>query len=442
MMDNRHALYRAVWRWHFYAGVMVLPLVMLLAVTGTIYLFKPELDRFEERAFRGLDSAAAVMPEVQVAAALDRHPGARFDAYRLPEAAGDAALIRVGLVESGAKRDVYVSPAGRVVASVDPDTRISATVARLHGALLIGKAGSIIVEMAASWAIVMIVSGLFLWWPQGRGPAGVLWPRLSLGGRAFWRDLHAVTGFWVSGLVLVLLLTGLPWTDVWGPAFRAVRAEMGWVNTAPAGWRVGHVPDTVHDHRLLRQKIADAGFSGLDPIVEKARSEKLENPVLIMSPGTPNGRVWKVTSETQNRPLVRSISYDPSSGEKVDHNDFADKHIIDRVIGIGIAWHEGQLFGWINQLIGVLTAAMLFTLCVSGFVMWRRRAPNGLGAPTLAAPPPRSAAATAMLFIMALLLPLLGASLVALLLFDRLVLPRLPHLARWLGCEPAAIRRA
>src|SRR3546814_3403235 len=70
---------------------------------------------------------------------------------------------------------------------------------------------------------------------------------------------------------------------------------------------------------------------------------------------------------------LRSVSFDPATGIEVSRTGFADKHVIDRVVGVGIAWHEGQLFGWINQLIGVLTAAALFTLAVSGFLMWRRR---------------------------------------------------------------------
>jgi uncharacterized iron-regulated membrane protein len=36
--------YRAVWRWHFYAGVLVLPFLMLMALTGGLYLFKTEID--------------------------------------------------------------------------------------------------------------------------------------------------------------------------------------------------------------------------------------------------------------------------------------------------------------------------------------------------------------------------------------------------------------
>ena len=37
-------LYRAVRRWHFYAGLLVIPFMLLLAVTGGIYLFHDEID--------------------------------------------------------------------------------------------------------------------------------------------------------------------------------------------------------------------------------------------------------------------------------------------------------------------------------------------------------------------------------------------------------------
>ena len=59
---------------------------------------------------------------------------------------------------------------------------------------------------------------------------------------------------------------------------------------------------------------------------------------------------------------------------------------IDRVVAYGVAWHEGQLLGLFNQLVGVATALMLITLVISGFVMWRRRKPDhALGAPPLPA---------------------------------------------------------
>src|SRR3546814_1307595 len=87
-------------------------------------------------------------------------------------------------------RGVCVSPGGRVLGAIDPDRRLSAVVQRIHGSLLMGVGGGILVELAASWAMVLILTGLYLWWPRGRGLAGVVWPRLSLGGRAALRDLQ------------------------------------------------------------------------------------------------------------------------------------------------------------------------------------------------------------------------------------------------------------
>ena len=36
--------------------------------------------------------------------------------------------------------------------------------------------------------------------------------------------------------------------------------------------------------------------------------------------------------------------------------------MLDRIVGIGVAAHEGQLFGWFNQLLGLLTAIGYMTL--------------------------------------------------------------------------------
>ena len=42
-MDSR-SLYKGVWRWHFIAGLLVLPLLVMMAITGGLYRFQPELD--------------------------------------------------------------------------------------------------------------------------------------------------------------------------------------------------------------------------------------------------------------------------------------------------------------------------------------------------------------------------------------------------------------
>jgi uncharacterized iron-regulated membrane protein len=173
----------------------------------------------------------------------------------------------------------------------------------------------------------------------------------------------------------------------------------------------------------------------LGAIVARAKGEHLPFPVLV-SPPDAKTMVWTVKSDTQNRPQRVSITYDAMSGHEITRETFADKHPIDRVIGYGVAWHEGALFGWVNQLIGALTAIALITLSVSGFLMWRRRKPaDTLGAPSF--PDGRRIGLGVKLTgaVLFLLLPMFALSVLVLWLFDRLVLPRTPRLAGWLGLQ-------
>ena len=447
------AIYRTVWRWHFYAGLFVMPMVLILAVTGSFFLWKPQIDRWEERAFQNLQTGNAVVPSAQRDAALAAYPGSTFSSYRLPERPGDAALVHVALPGHRGMRDVFVSPKGNVLGALDPDERLTALDQKIHGELLLGHQGSWIVELAASWAIVMIATGLYLWWPRDARLAGVIWPRLYLRGRPLWRDLHAVAGFWVSSLALVLLFTGLPWADAWGHAFKAVRAEFGLVKGKQDWTLGGRAPDADdgsphagHDHAAMMampgmampmdMKMPMTGPSGgdalFDLIVGKARGERLAFPVLISPPGGKHGG-WTVKSDSQNRPERITINYDKTGREK-SRETFSDKHVVDRVVGYGIAWHEGQLFGLVNQIIGTATAIALIFLSISGFIMWRKRKPvQLLGAPPTAE---RSHVPTGLKLLFGVFLvwlPLFTASLAALWLFDRLALPRLPRAARWLG---------
>ncbi len=446
--DRGRAIYATIWRWHFYAGLFVIPFILLLAVTGTAYLFKPQVERWEERAFQGLPVAGAAAPQRQVDAALAAFPGASFNSYRLPERAGDAAMVHLVMSDGRTMRDVFVSPRGEVLGSIAPDARLMEWTKRIHGQLLLGKQGSWLVELAASWAIVLVLSGLYLWWPRDRAIAGVVWPRLNGGRRIFWRDLHAVTGFWISGLVLALLVTGLPWAGLWGSAFSSVRAEMGWVKgeqdwtvggELPAAGRDAHAR---HDHSAMVGKMpyfSRQSAVGIDRIIANAAGENLAFPVTISPPamagehGGSFSTAWVVRSDSQNRPLRMTITYDAISGQEIAREGFVGGHLVDRVIGYGIAWHEGPLFGWVNQLIGVLTANGLILMAVSGLILWRRRKPShklGAGVPA------HMGGAVAILIVLAAALPLLAASLVVVWLFEKLALPHLSRIARRLDVPP------
>ena len=74
--------YRALWRWHFHAGLFCIPFVIVLALTGSIYLFKPQIDAFADRNVDSLQVTGAA--RLGRGADCRRHRlAARLEAVRL-----------------------------------------------------------------------------------------------------------------------------------------------------------------------------------------------------------------------------------------------------------------------------------------------------------------------------------------------------------------------
>jgi uncharacterized iron-regulated membrane protein len=439
--------HRTVWRWHFYAGLFCIPFVLILSLTGAAYLFKPQVESWLDRPYDQLVvEGGPWSAQAQVDAALAAAPeGARLRFYEVRSRPGEAARITLSTPEG--PLIAFVHPEANVVLSFQREAdRPMEVIKTIHGELLMGERGSLLVELAAGWAVVMILTGLVLWFPRGgRGPGGVLWPRRGLGGRLAWRDLHAVTGFWVSGLALFLLLTGLPWTTVWNDAFKEVRRATGTL-AASQEWSSGRKAEQVDEHAAHRDlagspaQVEGPATVSLDRMVASVQRMDLPPPVLIAPPvrgeGWRSSPVWTVRSETANRPQRVVLTLDPATGQVTGAETFADKHPIDRAIGFGIAAHEGQLFGLANQLLGLVAAMGLITLSVSGVVMWRRRGLRGvLGAPERLSSLMAARIVGIAILALGIFMPVLGVSLILVALAEFLVLRRIPRVRNWLGLD-------
>ncbi len=438
--NNQKALYRTIWRWHFYAGIFAIPFVILLSLTGAIYLFKPYYEHWQERDYRGLQvTGETLAPNDQITAALAAVENGKLLSYRLPQAADEAVLIKV---QADTNWMVFVNPyTGAVLAKERTDDQLMNIVKTIHGELLLGNVGSILVELAACWAIVLIVTGLYLWWPRNtRGMAGIIYPRLRESSRTFWRDIHAVTGIWISALALFLLITGLPWALVWGSALKEVRAIDF---SAQQDWSQSRA----QEHQHWRAQASDV-FNLTPAVITTAQQLQLAPPVELSVAASSQAshhkdhnehnhhelmaQSWKATSQTSNRPQ-RADVWINGDGSIEKRSDFAQKKLLDRAIGIGVAAHEGYLFGRFNLVLGVLTCAGLILISVSGFILWRKRKPES----ALGAPPPTPTrvgfTVVAITLGLAIFLPVLAVSLVAILVIEFFVLRRLKGVNQWLG---------
>lgn len=457
------AAYRRICRWHFYAGLICLPFITILSLSGAVYLFKPQIDAYLDSTYDQLHlSGEPKRLDEQAGAAIDAYPGARLTALELRNSPADAARVRLMTKDGDAMRVLVRPDTLEIITAEREKSRFTTLMHDIHGELLLGDAGAILVEMAAAWAIVMILTGLYLWWPAGRiGYAGVFYPRLQASGRIFLKDLHSVTGFWLSLFALFFLISALPWTKVWGASFKYLRG-MGAASEIRQEWTTGpasalarrqemfdvagslknekeHDDHVDHDAQKTlgnSKELKESHPVGFDKIAARVFPLSLAEPVLISPPTTktPN---WVARSDSQNRALRATLEFDPKTFQLVKQSGFADRPFVDRVIGIGISAHEGQLFGWPNQLMGLMTALGYLVLVVTSTLMWWRRRPdNSLGAPVDVLPRRRLAPAlVGLIVVLGVLLPTLGVSLLATLAIEALIQRRYPALSRWLGLE-------
>jgi uncharacterized iron-regulated membrane protein len=439
--------YRAVWRWHFYAGLFCVPFVLWLSVTGGIYLFKPQIEAALYAPYRNVASGPALSPDAVAARAVAAVPGSVLHKYVLPESPADAVQVLVGQGAENVR--VWVHPqCGAVLYHVPEEDRLMRVIFRLHGELLAGDKGSALVEAAACWTIVMLLTGLFLWWPRGGARlAGVLYPRLRKGRATFWRDIHAVTGLWISLGALFLIASGLPWASAWGDYFRQVRAIAG-ATYGPQDWSAGATADAANrarsdaGMRAMMSEHAEHGGMGmmhmapapaaLDAVVSSAATLHFAAPVEVSPPTTP-GTPWQVRSQAENRPRRDSAEI-AADGTLIGVKRFADNHWIDRAVGYGVAIHEGAWAGLANQLANLAVLLGLVLLCVSSVVLWWRRRPTGrLGAPASLAPLRHSWALVALVLMLALAMPLFGLSLGLAVVVEAGLKHLSPTIRRWMG---------
>ena len=449
---GRRGLYGAVWRWHFYAGLFVVPFLLVLAVTGAIYTFNHEIEDWWYRDLMQTPACAAPLSAArQEAAVLAAYPGASINRYTIADRATRAAVWTINPPQASAL-NVFVEPCtGIVRGAVEAKWQLMNVVSSLHGELLLGEVGDWIIELAASWAAVLLVTGLYLWWPErGARVLGTFVPRLNAKGRVFWRDLHAVPAVWNAIAVAFLILSGLPWAGFWGGQL----ARLGTVShlstptpnfsaaptldpAAPADPHAAHrleaAAATSNDTSIPWAIRHDPAPTGGAARIGVAEVEAIARERGVLAPGLrliyPNGTgaVWHLSYIPGGATAQRTLYLDPADGRVLDDIGYGRYSPLGRAVEWGVEIHLGRQFGLVNQLLCVLVCLLTVLTVVSGTVMWWKRRPaGGLGAPSLPRGYRTEAGVVVIAAVLGLVFPLMGASLVAVLLLDFALRRRLP----------------
>jgi uncharacterized iron-regulated membrane protein len=424
-------LYRAVWRWHFYAGLLVLPFMITLAITGALYLFRDEIDAIVHADLKQVEiraGAATATPSAMVAAALAAHPGTAVK-FTDPASPSASAEITVS-TETEGNLAVYVDPySGKVLGSLPDRGTLMWTIRYLHSLKYFGSFTRALIEIAGGWSILLVGTGIYLWWPRQQ-TGGVLSVRGTPKRRVFWRDTHAVTGLFVGFFIVFLAITGMPWSGVWGAKVNE------WANGSnfgyPAGVRVAvpmsdehldHVVKTswsLEQAQVPQSPAHDHGEApiSLDQAVATFDRLGLSRGYAVNIPSAPTG-VYTGSVYPDDLSQQRVVHLDQYSGQPLIDMGFADYGPLGKWLEWGINVHMGQEFGLVNQLVLLAACIAIVALAMSAGVMWWKRRPAGsLGVPPMPADKRVFRGLVAILIAGGIAFPLVGVSLVIMLALD------------------------
>lgn len=474
-------LFRAFWRWHFYASALVIPVFLVLSLTGLVMLFKWQLDPLQTPAMRYDPPAYGIQKSLslQEQAVLEAFPGSTVTA--LQTSAQDRSTYFTITTAQGDTRNVYVNPVTAAVqGAVDPRDQWSNIATEIHGMLIFGKisdielfndkvagatftTGSIgdrLIELASCWGVVMALTGYYLWW-RGRPARDRLLRKAAPGAKT--RSRHAKVGAWIGVGILLLVITGLPWTGMWGARVQAwatgsslslwgedpgaksnLAAHLDQIGSSsvPAPWAEGQSPLPSSDSSMAGMPgMAGAAGSGpadgqvgIDWVVQRAMSDGVQLPVYVAYPSDKEGvfsvmsDMWhdKASAAYDNVGQERVVHIDQYSGQIAGRYSYAEYAPAAKLVSQGIAIHEGQRFGTLNFWGSAAFCVSVIVLCVTGPMMWwrRRRASGGIAAPKGRMPVIAKPVLAVALVALGIVMPLFGASLVLVLLLDRLVVAR------------------
>ena len=451
--------YLTVWRWHFYFGLLVVPFLTLLAVTGLgMLLFANITGKEGERLH--VTPQAQVQPlsaQAEAARQFVNQKSASVVQYIAPRADDMVAVFRVNNDDKATM--VAVDPyTAKVVSSMPRNKGWYHTMDEIHGDIMLGTAGDYLLETAASLTILMMITGIYLWWAKQGRLKPMLVPKAGKG-RSWWRDLHGAFGTWISLILLLFCLSGIAWAGIWGgkmvqswSQFPAGKwgVEPNPVSTLPthgdvlndgktkeAPWILELTPMPVSGTTKGENDISSSEPMTLETVDRFAREIGFKGRYQLNLPKGETG-VWTLSQDSMSYDMVsptadRTVHIDRYSGKILADIRYDDYNFFGKFMAVSIALHMGTL-GWWSVLANVVFCLAVIFICVSGCVMWWKRRPSearGLVPPAQKIKLPVWWAMAVPLLVVAVLFPTAIIAIAVIWLLDTALLSRIPALSRW-----------
>lgn len=345
---------------HRYLGLAVGIVICLLGLSGSMLVFRPELERVlrPDLFYVSPASTASATLEEMRAIALASSPG--LELYRIRLAADEHSSYEFILGSGGTFTDyVYVDPNSRRVLGVrKAGSDFFLWLQSLHFDLLAGEKGRRINGGVATALLILGLSRLLLWVRATPSVIPRLWPRWRVRtARRNW-GVHVSFGFW-SLPFLVLIATTALYFAFHNPVARFIYAV---THTAPlpALPRTESSGDRVSlDILLAKARVSDP--AGRYTVIRLARASGQHITFNYVLPGD--------LSDLG----ANAIHCDPSTGAVLRIDRLRDMELGARVVAALVPLHFGTFGGLPTRIIWAFLGLLPSLLFVSGVAVWRHR---------------------------------------------------------------------
>ncbi|RBQ05457.1 PepSY-associated TM helix domain-containing protein [Pedobacter miscanthi] len=355
-MKNRK-FKNAVRNIHLWLGLATGLVVMIISITGALYIFEEEIRDFTQKDFRYV--AVQQKPFVGLEKIISNFeklsPKDQLRLIRIEDAIPNAT------VEITTKKAAvyYFNPYDATLVKKGTEDWLE-VVEHIHISLLLGKTGEFIMQWSVVIFVIMLITGLILWFP---GQMRLLKQSLTIKRKASFKrlnyDLHNVLGFYASIVLLVTALSGLYF------AFKGVK------NFASAftGSKLGQGKAVV----MAKPIQIDSVPLRYDKIYTEA---KIKYPGAVSTNFSLRGK-----GELRLRMIYpyrwarnqNTFFYDEATGVMLRAKLYKNFNGADLIEATNYDLHTGRLLGLPNKIVSFLAALIAASLPVTGFIIWWKK---------------------------------------------------------------------
>jgi uncharacterized iron-regulated membrane protein len=353
---------RALFQIHLWAGVLLSLYVVIIALTGSILVFRAELTKAQlPEGLNPYDEHDTVSIGSVLQGFRAAYPGAKIEILQTPSPRIPAFLLFASDSHQVAFRLVADPVTGRLWQQ--PRTWLDWAY-DLHVYLLLGSVyGMQVNGIGAAGLLLLTLSGMVLWWPGVRGWARGLGIDFSRNWRRINFDAHNAIGFWTLVIAFWWALSGIYFA--W---YRQVSDVIAYISPL---------------HGMIAPKLPIPPTSGSG----RASLEQLLAAIQQGSP--PGGHLFSLSDPMLSGETVYALVDLRAPGD-FSHRDImalstADARILtvwhygqNQSAGDWILWamhplHFGTLWGVAFEVLWALCGIALAVLAITGlFMYWNR----------------------------------------------------------------------